>query len=129
MATLEGSGRRTAAIADRCPRPILNRSATLPIRRDATRHHRDEETRMTKHIESTVLRLPVRDADRVPARRPAEQLPTVARHIGPLIPVHEIPGLAPEQRTAELRLRVQSGVYGRPSVVDQVARAVVQARD
>ena len=83
---------------------------------------------MTKHIESTVLRLPVRDADRVPARRPAEQLPIGARHIGPLIPVREIPGLAPDQRTAELRLRLQSGVYGRPSVVEQVARAVVQAR-
>jgi len=83
---------------------------------------------MTKHIESTVLRLPVRDADRPPARRPADQPPTVARHIGPLIPVHEIPGLAPDERTAELRLRVQSGVYGRESVVEQVARAVVQAR-
>jgi hypothetical protein len=83
---------------------------------------------MTKHIESTVLRLPVRDADRAPARRPASPQPATARDIGPLIPVHEIPGLAPHERTAELRLRVRSGVYGRTSVVEQVAQAVVQAR-
>jgi len=83
---------------------------------------------MTKHIESTVLRLPVRDADRAPARRPADQQSAAAGDVGPLIPVHEIPGLAPHERAAELRLRVRSGVYGRPSVVEQVARAVVQAR-
>jgi len=83
---------------------------------------------MTKHIESIVPRLPVRDADRAPARRPAERQPSGAQNIRPLIPVHEIPGLAPEERVAELRLRIRSGVYARPSVVEQVARAIVPAR-
>lgn len=83
---------------------------------------------MTKHIESIVPRLPVRDADRAPVQRPAEPRPSHAQRIGPLIPVHEIPGLAPDERVAELRLRVQSGVYARPAAVEQVARAMVQTR-
>jgi hypothetical protein len=82
---------------------------------------------MTKHIESIVPRLPVRDADRSPARRPVDRQPTAAQRIGPLVPVHEIPGLARDERIAELRMRVQSGVYVRPSAVEQVACAMVQA--
>ena len=82
---------------------------------------------MTKHKESTVLRLPVRDADRAPAPRPAEREHGDAPRVGPLIPVHEIPGLAPRDRVAELRLRVQSGMYSRHAVVEQVARMVMQA--
>ena len=84
---------------------------------------------MTKHIESIVLRLPVRDADRAPAQRVAGLSPTSSPQVGPLIPVHEIPGLAPDERIAELRLRVRSGVYARPGVAEQVARAVMRARD
>jgi len=83
---------------------------------------------MTKHIESTVLRLPVRDADRAPAQRVTERHRSDAPRVGPLIPVHEIPGLAPHERAAELRLRVQSGVYARPAVVEQVARVMTQVR-
>ena len=83
---------------------------------------------MTKHIESIVPRLPVRDADRAPNRRPAEPQPSHAQRIGPLIPVHEIPGLSRDERIAELRLRVQSGVYARPAAAEQIARAMVQAR-
>lgn len=83
---------------------------------------------MTKHIESPILRLPVRDADRAPAQRPAEPQSSDAQRIGPLIPVHELPGLAPDERVAELRLRVQSGVYARTAVVEQVARVMMQAR-
>jgi hypothetical protein len=78
---------------------------------------------MTKHIESVVPRAPVRDADRVPTHRPALERPS-AHVTGPLVPVHEIPGLRPDERVAELRLRVRSGVYARPAVVSQVARAM-----
>jgi hypothetical protein len=96
-------------------------------RRDAARQQRDEETRMTKHIEFVVPRAPVRDADRAPAHGPATKPATEQSSVhgtGPLIPVHEIPGLRPDERVAELRLRVQSGVYARPAVVAQVARAM-----
>jgi len=82
---------------------------------------------MTKHIESLVLRVPVRDADRKPPSSRAEPAPTPPRATGALIPVHEIPGLGPDERVEELRLRVRSGVYARPAVVEQVARAM-QAR-
>ena len=78
---------------------------------------------MTKHIESVVPMAPVRDADRTPAHGPAAKRPP-AQGSGPLIPVHEIAGLRPDERVAELRLRVQSGVYARPAVVAQVARAM-----
>ena len=81
---------------------------------------------MSKHIESIVPRLPVRDADRAPGQRPAAEQPS-ARRTEPLVPVHEIPGLAPHERIGELRLRVQSGVYARHAVVEQVARTM-QAR-
>ena len=79
---------------------------------------------MTKHIESVVPRGPVRDADRTPELRPAGLAPSLVQTTGPLVPVHEIPGLRPEERVEELRLRVRSGVYGRPAVVEQVARAM-----
>jgi hypothetical protein len=95
----------------------------VPNRRDAARHHPDEETRMTKHIESIVPRLPVRDADRSPVTQVVERS-SGPRRVGPLVPVYEIPGLGPDERIAELRLRVRSGVYGEPSVVEQVAAAV-----
>lgn len=78
---------------------------------------------MTKHIEFIVPRMPVRDADRAPATRIGERT-SMPRLTGPLIPVHEIPGLAPHERVAELRLRVQGGAYAKPSVVEQVARAM-----
>ena len=78
---------------------------------------------MTKQIEFVVPRAPVRDADRAPAHGPTSERPSV-QGTGPLIPVHEIPGLRPEERVAELRLRVQSGVYARTAVVAQVARAM-----
>ena len=78
---------------------------------------------MTKHFEFVVPRAPVRDADRAPARGPAIEGPSV-HGTGPLVPVHLIPGLRPDERVAELRLRVQSGVYARPAVVAQVARAM-----
>lgn len=78
---------------------------------------------MTKHIELVVPRTPVRDADRATAHGPAAERPST-HGTGPLVPVHEIPGLRPDERVAELRLRVQSGVYGRPAVVAQVARAM-----
>ena len=78
---------------------------------------------MTKHIESIVPRLPVRDADRAPVVREVERSSS-PRPTGPLIPVHEIPGLAPDERVAELRLRVASGMYGKSGVVEQVARAM-----
>jgi len=78
---------------------------------------------MTKHIESIVPRLPVRDADRATVVRHVERSSN-PRLADPLIPVHEIPGLAPDERVALLRLRVQSGVYGRPGVVEQVVSAM-----
>jgi len=81
---------------------------------------------MTKHIEYMVPREAVRDADRAPAERATDRQPSGAGSVGPLIPVHEIPDLAPDERIAELRLRVQSGVYGRPRVVEQVARTMLQ---
>ena len=65
---------------------------------------------MTKHIEFIVSRPPVRDADRVP-----------------LVPVRELAGLTRDERTFELRLRVRSGAYSRPTVVEQVARAIVDS--
>lgn len=71
----------------------------MPGERGETRHERDEEMRLKKHIEVVV----------------------------PLVPVREIPGLAPEERVAELRLRVQSGVYGRRAVVEQVARLMLDS--
>jgi hypothetical protein len=80
--------------------------------------------RMTKHIESIVPRVPVRDADRAPAARSVDRQPVGAA----LIPVREMPGLAPSERVAELRLRVQRGVYGQRAVVEQVARAMVSRR-
>lgn len=79
---------------------------------------------MTKHIESLVPRVPVRDADRMPTQRSVNRLPATVHTTGTLVPVHEIAGLRPEERVAELRLRVQSGVYARPAVVEQVARAM-----
>jgi hypothetical protein len=79
--------------------------------------------RMTKHIEFVVPRTPVRDADRATAPAPAAERPST-HGTAPLIPVHEIPGLGHDERVAELRLRVQSGVYARPAVVTQVARAM-----
>ncbi len=78
---------------------------------------------MTKHIESVVPRTPVRDADRPPETRAVER-GSDSRRAGPLVPVSEIPGLGPDERVAALRLRVQSGVYGKASVVEQVARAM-----
>lgn len=78
---------------------------------------------MTKHIEFVVPRAPVRDADRMPAHGRTTDRPSV-HGTGLLIPVHEIPGLRPDERVAELRLRVQSGVYSRPAVAGQVARAM-----
>jgi len=45
----------------------------------------------------------------------------------PLVPVREIPGLAREDRVAELRLRVRSGVYARRAVVEQVARLLLDS--
>ena len=72
----------------------------MPCDRAETRHQRDEEMRLKKHLEIVV----------------------------PLVPVREIPGLAPEERVAELRLRVRSGVYGRRSVVEKVARAMLASR-
>lgn len=79
---------------------------------------------MTKHIESIVPRPPVRDADRPPTTPAAEQRSSKPRRVGPLVPVYELTGLDPDERVAELRLRVQSGVYGTPSVMEQVARAM-----
>ncbi len=73
----------------------------MPHQRVETRHQRDEEMRLKKHIEAEV----------------------------PLVPVREIPGLAPEERVAELRLRVRSGVYARCSVVEQVARRMLDSRE
>ena len=78
---------------------------------------------MTKHIESMVPQVPVRDADRARAQHSTDRQPT-AHTAGLLVPVHRIPGLRPDERVAELRLRVRSGVYGRPEVVEQVARAM-----
>ena len=71
----------------------------MPGERGETRHERDEEMRLKKHLEVVV----------------------------PLVPVREIPGLAPEDRVAELRLRVRSGVYGRRAVVEQVARLLLDS--
>ena len=82
---------------------------------------------MSKHIESIIPRVPVRDADRAPGIRPTDRQPTTAHTTGPLVPVHLIPGLGPDERVEELRLRVRSGVYARPAVVEQVARTM-QAR-
>ena len=77
---------------------------------------------MSKHIESIVTRMPVRDADRSPS---IESRPAPATPPRPLTPVSELPDLAPEARVAELRLRVSSGVYARGDVVEQVARRIV----
>ena len=52
---------------------------------------------MTKQIEFVVPRAPVRDADRAPAHGPTSERPSV-QGTGPLIPVHEIPGLRPEEQ-------------------------------
>ena len=71
----------------------------MPGERGETRHERDEEMRLKKHLEVVV----------------------------PLVPVREIPGLAREDRVAELRLRVRSGVYGRRAVVEQVARLLLDS--
>jgi hypothetical protein len=79
---------------------------------------------MSKHIESVVPCVPVRDADRLPASQPDELTPSMVQTTGPLIPVHQIPGLKPEERVEELRLRVRSGVYSHPAVVEQVARTM-----
>jgi hypothetical protein len=79
---------------------------------------------MSKHIESMVPRVPVRDADRAPGNRLKDQQPTPVHTTAPLIPVHQIPGLRPEERVEELRLRVRSGVYAQPAVAEQLARAV-----
>lgn len=78
---------------------------------------------MTKHIESLVPRVPVRDADRALAGIPGGRASAV-RSTQPLVPVHEIPGLRPDERVQELRLRVQTGVYASAAVVEQVARAM-----
>lgn len=79
---------------------------------------------MTKHIESLVPRVLVRDADRGPVTRPSGEAPPPVHTTGVLVPVHQIPGLRPEERVEELRLRVRSGVYARPAVVELVARAM-----
>jgi hypothetical protein len=78
---------------------------------------------MTKHIESIVPRVPVRDADRAPAALEIERS-SGPRPIHGLVPVRELPGLTPDEQFAELRLRVQRGMYGKPGVVEQVARAM-----
>ena len=84
---------------------------------------------MTKHIESEVPCAPVRDADRSPGTRAVDRVsdPSDSGRVGPLVPVREIPGLTPREQVAELRLRVQSGVYCGTGVLEQVARAM-QAR-
>lgn len=79
---------------------------------------------MSKHIESMIPRMPVRDADRATSDCPDDRQPTAVHTTGSLIPVHQIPGLRPEERVEELRLRVRSGVYSRPAVVEQAARAI-----
>jgi hypothetical protein len=66
-----------------------------------TPQNRDEEMRMKKHIEIVI----------------------------PLVPVREIPGLAPEERVAELRLRVRSGMYSQAVVLAQVARAIMASSE
>ena len=72
----------------------------MPGERGEARHERDEEMRLKKHMEVVV----------------------------PLVPVREIPGLAPDERVAELRLRVRNGVYGSRSVVELVARRLLDAQ-
>ena len=62
-----------------------------------TPQKRDEEMRVKKHIEIVV----------------------------PLVPVREIPGLAPDERVAELRLRLRSGMYSHAAVLEHVARVLV----
>lgn len=62
-----------------------------------TPQKRDEEMRVKKHIEIVV----------------------------PLVPVREIPGLAPDERVAELQLRLRTGMYSHPAVLEQVVRALV----
>ncbi len=62
-----------------------------------TPQKRDEEMRVKKHFEIVV----------------------------PLVPVRELPGLAPDERVAELRLRVRSGMYSHPAVLEHVARVLV----
>ena len=77
---------------------------------------------MPKYVESIVTRIPVRDADRMPATERCSSQAVASR---PLVPVFQIPGLAPDERVAELRLRVSSGLYSTPIVVEQVARQMV----
>jgi len=81
---------------------------------------------MPKHIESIVTRMPIRDADRFPsACVPSCSPSSRTRAPRPLVPVCDLPDLAPEERVAELRIRVRSGMYGSREVVEQVARRLV----
>jgi hypothetical protein len=77
---------------------------------------------MPKHIEAIVTRVPFRDAD---SAQLAATPPTPIRAGPPGRPVHELPDLAPRERVVELRLRVMSGEYNRPEVVEAVARILV----
>lgn len=81
------------------------------------------------HIETIVTRTPIRDADGAcpdasHSRPPATLVPA---HLPP--PVREIPDLAPEERVAELRLRIMSGMYERPEMMEAVARRMVLGSD
>jgi hypothetical protein len=56
---------------------------------------------------------------------------TLKKHIEaevPLVPVREIPGLAPEDRVAALRLRLRSGIYAQSQVAEYVARRLLDSR-
>lgn len=77
---------------------------------------------MPKQIESIVTRTPVRSADRPYSEQPPNRRPAAPGPPRPLVPVYELSDLAPEQRVAELRLRVMNGVYGTREAVEQVAR-------
>lgn len=72
----------------------------MPRASAETLHKRDEEMRVKKHVEIVV----------------------------PLVPVRELPGLAPDERVAELRLRVRSGLYSQAAVLEHVARVIVASR-
>ena len=65
-----------------------------------TPQKRDEEMRVKKHMEIVV----------------------------PLVPVRELPGLAPDERVAELRLRIRSGMYSHAVVLEHVARALLASQ-
>jgi len=79
------------------PRSILNRRAAVSRASAETPQKRDEEMRVKKHIEIVV----------------------------PLVPVRELPGLAPDERVAELQLRLRTGMYSQEVVLEHVARALL----